>query len=130
MPYQDFRQFLDVLRRHGELVDIDRPMNLDSDVPKALKQTYNRQGPAFMFTNNGTEFPLVGGLYATRSKAMLAFETTEDKIFEKVLSGLDKPIAPVMVSGKAPCQEVVLTGDAIDIGRFPIPTYSPKDGGP
>jgi 3-polyprenyl-4-hydroxybenzoate decarboxylase len=23
MPYQDFRQFLDVLRRHGELIDIE-----------------------------------------------------------------------------------------------------------
>src|SRR3972149_1454788 len=130
MPYQDFRQFLDALRRHGELVDIDRPMHLDSDVPKALKQTYTRQGPAFIFTNNGTEYPLVGGIYATRSKALLAFEATEETIFQKFLSGLDKPVAPVMFSGKAPCQEVVLTGDAIDIRRFPIPTHSPKDGGP
>ncbi len=130
MPYQDFRQFLDVLRRHGELVDIDRSMNLDSDVPKALKQTYTRQGPAFIFTNNGTEYPLVGGIYATRSKALLAFEATEETIFQKFLSGLDHPIAPVSFSGQAPCQEVVLTGDAIDIRRFPIPTYSPKDGGP
>jgi hypothetical protein len=35
MPFQDFRQFLDVLRRHSD--DIDRPMNLDSDVPKPAK---------------------------------------------------------------------------------------------
>jgi len=130
MPYQDFRQFLDVLRKEGELIQIDRAMHLDSDVPKALKQTYSRQGPAFLFTNNGTEYPLVGGIYATRSKALLAFEATEETIFQKFLSGLDHPIAPVMFSGKAPCQEVVLTGDAIDIRRFPIPTYSPKDGGP
>jgi 4-hydroxy-3-polyprenylbenzoate decarboxylase/2,5-furandicarboxylate decarboxylase 1 len=34
-----------------------------------------------------------------------------------------------MISGAAPCQEVVLTGDAIDITRLPIPQYSPKDGG-
>ena len=96
MPYQDFRQFLDALRQHGELVDIDRPMHLDSDVPKALKQTYTRQGPAFIFTNNGTQYPLVGGIYATRSKALLAFEATEETIFQKVLSGLDHPIAPLM----------------------------------
>src|SRR5438046_6551646 len=25
MPYQDFRQFLDVLRQQGELIDVDRP---------------------------------------------------------------------------------------------------------
>ena len=28
MPYEDFRQFLDVLRQHGELIDVDRPVAL------------------------------------------------------------------------------------------------------
>jgi UbiD family decarboxylase len=129
MPYRDFRQFLDVLRQHGELVDIDRPVDLRDDVGKALKQTCVRQGPALLFTQNGTEFALAAGLYSTRSKALLAFEATEETIFEKVQSGLDHPIPPSLVSA-ALCQEVVLTGNDIDITRFPIPTYSPKDGGP
>lgn len=130
MPYQDFRQFLDVLRKHGELVDIDRPIDLQTDVGKALKQSYVRNGPALLFNLNGTEFPLVGGLYSTRSKALLAFEATEETIFDKVLGGLDRPIAPTIISAAAPCHEVVLIGKDIDITRFPIPTYSPKDGGP
>jgi len=130
MPYQDFRQFLDVLRKHGELVDIDRPIDLRTDVGKALKQSYVRKGPALLFSRNGTEFPLVGGLYSTRSKALLAFEATEETIFDKVLGGLDHPIAPTIASAAAPCHEVVLMGKDIDITRFPIPTYSPKDGGP
>ena len=130
MPYRDFRQFLDVLRQHGELIDINRPIDLRGEVAKALKQSYVRQGPALMFTQNGTEFPLAAGLYSTRSKALLAFEATEETIFEKVLAGLDHPIPPTLVSTAAPCQEVVLTGKEIDITRFPIPTYSPKDGGP
>ena len=129
MPYQDLRQFLDVLRKHGELIDIDRPIDLRADVAKALKQTYVRKGPALLFRQNGTEFPLVGGLYSTRSKALLAFEATEATIFDKVLSGLAHPIEPKLVSAPAPCQEVVLTGKDIDITRFPIPVYSPKDGG-
>ena len=29
MPYQDFRQFLDVLRQHGELIDVNRPVALN-----------------------------------------------------------------------------------------------------
>jgi hypothetical protein len=37
LPYQDFRPFLDVLRQHGKLIDI------------------NRQGPAIMFNQNGTD---------------------------------------------------------------------------
>jgi 4-hydroxy-3-polyprenylbenzoate decarboxylase/2,5-furandicarboxylate decarboxylase 1 len=128
MAYQDFREFLDVLRRHGELIDIDRPVAL-SDVGKALKRSNMRQGPALMFKQNGTEFPLVGGVYSTRSKALLAFETTNDNIFDKVVAGLSRRLAPTIVSGQALCQEHVITGDAIDIRRFPVPVYSPKDGG-
>ena len=129
MPYQDFRQFLNVLRQHGELVDINRPIDLRTDVGKALKQSYVRQGPALLFTQNGTDYPLAAGLYSTRSKALLAFEASEQAIFEKVQTGLDNPIPPALVSATSPCQEVVLTGKDIDINRFPIPIYSPKDGG-
>ena len=52
MPYQDFRQFLDVLRQHGELVDVNRPIALN-DVGKAMKQSSVRQGPALMFNHDG-----------------------------------------------------------------------------
>ena len=45
MPYQDFRQFLDVLRQQGELIDVDRPIAL-TDVGKALKQAYQKGRPA------------------------------------------------------------------------------------
>jgi UbiD family decarboxylase len=54
MPYQDFRQFLDVLRQHGELIDVNRPVALN-DVGKAMKQSYVRQGPAIMFNQNGAD---------------------------------------------------------------------------
>ena len=86
MPYLDFRQFLDVLRQHGELVDINRPIAL-TDVGKAMKQSYRRQGPGIVFNQTGTDFPLVCGVYSTRSKALLAFEADEDTIFDKVLTG-------------------------------------------
>ena len=129
MPFADFRQFLDVLRQHGELIDINRPIALN-DVGKAMKQSYVRNGPALMFNNNGTDYPLVAGIYSTRSKALLAFEADEDEIFDKVLHGLDNPIPPVMAANGAPCHEEIIEGDAIDIRNFPIPQYSPKDGGP
>src|SRR5580698_8292855 len=129
MPFQDFRQFLDVLRQHGELIDINRPIALN-DVGKAMKQSYVRNGPAIMFNNNGTEYPMVAGVYSNREKALLAFEADEDSIQDKVLHGLDNPIPSVMAKGAAPCQEEIIEGDAIDIRNFPVPQYSPKDGGP
>src|SRR5581483_5317276 len=79
MPHQDFRQFLDALRREGELVDVDRPIELN-DVGKILKQSYVRQGPALMFKQNGTDVPLVAGVYSTRRKALIALEADEKSI--------------------------------------------------
>ena len=129
MPYQDFRQFLDVLRQQGELIDIDRPVAL-TDVGKALKQAYQKGRPAVSFNDNSTEYPLVCGLYSDRNKALLAFQSDEKSIMQKVLDGLDNPIKPVMVNGAAPCHEVVIQEEDIDLHSLPIPTYSPKDGGP
>ena len=129
MPYQDFRQFLDVLRQHGELIDVDRPVAL-SDVGKAMKQSYRRQGPGMVFKQNGTEFPLVAGVYSTRSKALLAFEADEKTILQKVLAGLDHPIAPNISTAAAPCHEVQIEGAAIDITRFPVPSTAPRTAGP
>src|SRR5206468_5907343 len=98
MPYHDFRQFLDTLRQQGELIDVNRPIAL-TDVGKAMKQSYRRQGPGLVFNRNGTEFPLVCGVYSTRSKALLAFEADDKTILQKVLAGLDNPIAPVTRNG-------------------------------
>ena len=129
MPFHDFRQFLDVMRQQGELVDINRPIAL-TDVGKALKHAYAKGRKATSFNKNGTDFPLVCGVYSSRKHALIAFETDEKNVTQKVLDGLSNPIKPkISKNGGAPCHEVVITDD-IDIRRFPIPTYSPKDGGP
>lgn len=130
MPYQDLRAFLTALKNSGDLVDITRPIALKYDIAKALAKASSVQGPALMFTKTGTDFPLVAGVYGNRRLALKAFEATEQTIHEKVLKGINNPIAPVDFKGAPPCQEVVLTGDAIDVTKLPVPTYSPKDGGP
>ncbi|MDF2619332.1 MAG: UbiD family decarboxylase [Xanthobacteraceae bacterium] len=130
MPYKDLRAFLSTLRQSGELVDIARPIALQYDVAKALAKTSALDGPALMFKDTGTQFPLVGGLYGNRRRALIAFEATDETIHERVTKAIDNPIGPVDLDGPAPCQEVVLTGDDIDLTRLPVPTYSPKDGGP
>ena len=96
-------------------IDVNRPIAL-TDVGKAMKQSYRRQGPGIVFNQNGTEFPLVCGVYSTRNKALLAFEADEKTILQKVLDGLDNPIAPVVTNGGAPCHEVVID-DATSTSR-------------
>ncbi len=130
MPYADFRAFLDTLRAQGELIDVERFVDPYLEVGKALRKTAALGGPAINFANNGTAFPLVGGLYNSRSKALLAFESSESEVFGRILAGLARRIAPVMASGPAATHDVVLTGAAADLTKLPIPTYSPDDGGP
>jgi 2,5-furandicarboxylate decarboxylase 1 len=129
MPFQDFRDFLDALRKQGELIDIDRPVAPHLEVAKALRKSAAVGGPACLFRNNGTRFPLVAGVYNSRAKALIALGATEETVFDRILAGLAQRIAPVMVKD-APVQENVITGDAIDLSALPVPKYSPDDGGP
>lgn len=130
MPYQDLRAFLTTLKGAGELVEIARPVAVKYDIAKALAKASAAQGPALMFEQTGTRFPLVAGLYGNRKRALIAFEATDQTIHDKVLQGIDNPIGPADYAGMAPCQDVVLTGDAVDVTKLPVPIYSPKDGGP
>jgi 2,5-furandicarboxylate decarboxylase 1 len=72
MPYADLRAFLAALRASGELIDVDRPVALDLEVAKALRKSAASAGPAVLFTNTGSPFPLVGGLYNSRAKQTAA----------------------------------------------------------
>lgn len=129
MPFQDFRAFLDVLRAHGELVDIDRPVALDLEVAKAMRKSAAVAGPALVFTNNGTTFPLVGGVYNSRAKALLTFECDEDEAFDRITAGLSQRVSPTYVTD-APVHQHVVLGDDIELSTLPVPRYSPSDGGP
>lgn len=130
MLYQDFRAFLAVLRDQGELVDIERPIALKYDVAKALAKSSSVEGPALLFRDNGTAFALVAGIYGTRRRALIAFGADESTIHGVVRKGIEQPIAPIDFDGAPPCQDVVITGDQIDLAQLPVPIYSPKDGGP
>jgi 4-hydroxy-3-polyprenylbenzoate decarboxylase/2,5-furandicarboxylate decarboxylase 1 len=129
MPFADFREFLAALRDHGELVDIDRPVKLEFEVAKAMRKSASAQGPALLFKQNGTAFPLVGGVYNSRAKALIALQSTEDQVFQRVLEGLERRIKPVRVD-KAPVHQNVILDDKVDLTRIPVPKYSPDDGGP
>jgi 2,5-furandicarboxylate decarboxylase 1 len=129
MPYRDFRRFLEVLRQHGELVDIDRPVAL-SDIGKAMKQSYRRQGPGLMFNNNGSAFPLVAGVLRDPQQGAAGVRGGRENDPAKGAVGAGASDRARDFSRRGALQEVLIEGDAIDIARFPVPTYSPKDGGP
>jgi 2,5-furandicarboxylate decarboxylase 1 len=128
MPFQDFRDFLDALRKAGELLEVERHVSPELEVAKAMRKSAAVSGPAIIFKNNGTAFLLVGGVYNTRSKALIALQTTEKDVFDRVLRGMAARIPPIVVAD-APVHENIITGGAVDISKLPVAKYSPDDGG-
>jgi 2,5-furandicarboxylate decarboxylase 1 len=59
---------------------------------------------------------------------LIAFQTIEKDVFDRVLHGMAARIPPIVVAD-APVHENVITGDAVDISKLPVAKYSPDDGG-
>ena len=108
-------------------------------------------GKALLFENTGTDFPVLMNAYGSEKRMCMALGvnhlddvTGEIEALFKLLSApkeslLDKlkllpklgefaSWMPVVKNGRGECQEVVLTSP--DIGRLPVITCWPKDGGP
>lgn len=128
MCFKDFREYIAALRAKGELIEVNRLIALDLEVGKAMRKSAAHAGPAIIFNKNGTPYSLVGGVYNSRSKALIAFQATEDNIFDTILTGLNNPIAPTVVD-HAPTHENVISEEDIDLSQLPVPKYSPMDGG-
>lgn len=128
--YQDLRSFLKACEERNDVIHVKREVDCDLEIGKALKKSYEGTSPIIYFDNPaGKLYPAVGGVFSNRAKALLAFEATEETIHRKFIDGIANPIAPVLIDGPAPCQEIVLTGDDIDLSTLPIPRFSPLDGG-
>jgi 2,5-furandicarboxylate decarboxylase 1 len=123
---KSFRDFLTDLDRAGELLRIDKPVD-----PRALSTIVAQSNRAVMF-KNVTEYPgwrVAGGLVSTRKRLAIAMGSTENDVAVHFDRGLRQPIEAIMID-EAPCQEVVLEADAVDLTDIPYPLMHRFDGGP
>ena len=129
MPFDDPREFMEHLEEQKELIRITDEVDPNYEIGAYIRKTSDQQGPALLFENvKGHDMLMVGGIFASRQRVLLALESDSDKIYERFAGGLDNPIPPRLVD-TGPCKEVILKGDDVDLGRFPIPIYSDQDGG-
>jgi 2,5-furandicarboxylate decarboxylase 1 len=128
--YQGLRGFMALLEEEGELRRVRRPVSTKFEIAAGIRRMGDTGGPALLFENvQGHDIPVVGGLFSTRRRALLAMDVKDhEEGNARFLQGLDHPIAPVTTT-EAPCQEVIHTGDEVDLDRLPLPVYSEKDGG-
>jgi len=137
MIINDLRAFLDSLETRGDVVHVRQPINDGHEIFSILWRLTEVQGPAVVFEKvAGHGIPVVGNLFGTLDRFALAcnFEAGLDiytyrNLFLERLNEKEKWRKPVEVA-QAPCQEVVLQGEDVDLTKFPILQWHPEDGGP
>ena len=124
------RAYLDYLEERGQLARVTDEVDPRFEVAAWIRRTSDVAGPTLLFERvRGSDLRVAGGLFCSPDKALLALETDDHAdAVRRFAAAIEAPVAPRIVAD-GPCQEIVLTGDEIDLTRLPIPTYSEQDGG-
>src|SRR3954451_8748319 len=123
---ENFRGFLDRLRKAGELVDLHQPVDI-----RHIATLVDQSDKALCFHNViGYKIPVVSGIIRSRERAIMSMGcATYPDIEIKLKNGIDHPIPPKMLN-TSPTREVSQVGDDVDLFELPIPMSSIYDGGP
>jgi len=152
--YEDLRSFLSALETRGELKKIEVPVNPSLELTEICRRTLERQGPALLFTRpSNSQVPILANLFGTRDRIAAALGSTGPEVFRrlgKLLAALKAPEPPrglgdawqklplvkeilkmaPRTARSGPCQDIVLEGNDVDLGMWPIQTCWPEDAGP
>ena len=158
MAFDSLRDFITRLERDGRLVRVREPVCTAFEVTEIQTRLLAEKGPAVLFENpvgpDGARYamPLLANLFGTVERVAwgMGREPAELRAFGEQLAFLRQPeppggwrealamlalvksvfaMKPRTVSA-APCQEIVLTGDQVDLGRLPIQTCWPGEPAP
>jgi 4-hydroxy-3-polyprenylbenzoate decarboxylase len=152
--YTDLREFIAELERCGELVRISAEVDPHLEMTEIADRTLRGGGPALLFENpKGYEMPVLANLFGTEHRVAMGMGASSVSALRDIgelLAYLRQPDPPagfkdlvdkapllkkIMTMGpnvvrKPPCQEVVITGDAVDLEQLPLQTCWPGDVGP
>ncbi|HYB71381.1 MAG TPA: UbiD family decarboxylase [Candidatus Bathyarchaeia archaeon] len=130
---QDLPGYLDLIKRSRPedlLVvsrEIDPAYEITALVVKLDREA--RKRPVVICERvRGTGFPVLTNLHASRSRLALAIGAAPDAMLTTYLRAMDKPIPPRVVT-TAPCKDVVLTGDRLDLHELPQILHHEGDAG-
>ena len=159
MALDTLRDFIAAIDRIGELVRVSHPVRARLEIAEIADRCMKSPGggPALLFDHvllddgRRSEWPVAINLFGSMRRMCLALgveklDDAGDRISDllnlKVPEGLFGKLAmlprlaevakfpPRVKGGRPPCQEIVLRGDEIDLGRIPVLTTWPGDGGP
>jgi UbiD family decarboxylase len=144
---RDLRAFLAVLRREGELVEVETEADPYLEIAEVHRRVIAAGGPAILFKRpRGADFPVVTNLFGTRRRVELAFGERASRFVREVAALPHELMPPTLgklwgkrallgqVAGlgmrnvsNAPVTQVV---GKPALGRIPMLTCWIEDGGP
>ncbi|MBT1063948.1 4-hydroxy-3-polyprenylbenzoate decarboxylase [Bowmanella sp. Y26] len=154
MKYKDLRDFIEQLEKAGELKRISMEIDPVLEMTEIADRTLRAGGPAILFENpKGFSMPVLANLFGTPKRVAMGMgQDSVESLREvgKLLAYLKEPDPPkgfkelwdklpvfkqvlnmpAKELSKAPCQDVVLTGDQVDLTQIPIQTCWPEDAAP
>ena len=154
MKYTDLREFIQFLEQRGELKRISAEIDPYLEMTEICDRTLRAGGPALLFENpRGFDIPVLGNLFGTPERVAMGMGQENVAALREVGELLAflrepeppkgvrdlwekrhkfKPILnmPAKVVKNAPCQEVIIEGAEVDLGKLPIQTCWPGDAGP
>jgi len=151
LSYDGLAEFVRDLEGRGELVRVRARVDTHLELAAIADRTVKQAGPALLFENVGSSFPVLINAYGSRvrmSRALGVDDLEEHAARIASLTRLAGPGAsladlPAMIArvpelaqipprsvDRGACQDVVLEGDAIDLEKLPVIWAWPKDGGP
>lgn len=154
MNYRDLRDFISQLESLGELKRIRVVVDPRLEMTEISDRVLRSGGPALLFEKpKGYSVPVLANLFGTPRRVALGMgeeEVTALREIGRLLAALKEPDPPKGMKDawqklplyrkvldmaprerrRAPCQEVVLEGDEVDLGAIPVQTCWPQDAAP
>lgn len=153
MGFKNLREFLQFLEARGELRRVAAPVSPRLEITEIADRLVKGGGPAVLFENvEGSRIPVAANLFGTRRRMAWALGVEDvEEIAARIEELIHLPkqgrgglwakmvllpkLAELGAFGpkgvrSAPVHDVVLTGDDVDLGRIPVLTCWPGDGGP
>lgn len=133
VDYKDLRGYIAALDKEGLLRHVKAEVDLNGELGAISARALDERGPGLLFENikGYPGMKVVANIMSTTEQLAIAFNTEDDdvEILNVIHQGKANPIPPRVVDS-APCQEIVVTGDGIDVYSIPTPIWHEKDGGP
>ena len=133
MPYKDLRDFIDRLKKEGELWEIEAEVDPHLELGAICRKALNEKAPALLFKNvKGYSHPVFANMLGTRRRMALAMETSEENLLKKYVEQTSVSLAiPTPLVADGPCKEVKVAPGSFDLKQLiPQILSNPDDGGP